>query len=128
MERTVYHNTAPAITMSMMFLLQAGSSPQPPPEGVAVIFGLFGLMWCGMCLLAIALLVLWLWALIDCVQRDFDENEKIVWVLIIVLLNWLGAIIYLIIGRGRGRKPIRGHPAGPPADDPPRLPPGDPRQ
>lgn len=43
--------------------------------------------------------ILWLWALIDCVKREFKSNDKLIWVLIIILLPLIGALLYLIIGR-----------------------------
>lgn len=45
-------------------------------------------------------LVLWVWMLIDCVQNEPSEgNDKIVWLLVIVLLNGLGALLYFFIRR-----------------------------
>ncbi|HEX6130375.1 MAG TPA: PLD nuclease N-terminal domain-containing protein [Actinomycetota bacterium] len=54
-------------------------------------------------LLTLAGLVLWIWALVDCVQVPDDamyqSGTKLVWVLIIVLLGFIGAIVYLLAGR-----------------------------
>ena len=44
---------------------------------------------------------LWLWALIDCLQGEFDNNNKLVWVILIILIPLLGAILYLAIGRNQ---------------------------
>ena len=82
-------------------------------------------------LLSIAGLVLWIWALIDCVQvpddSRYQSGNKLVWVLIIVFLNWIGAVLYLVIGRPRGpRSPGDGpdRPAPePPASGAPLPPP-----
>lgn len=36
--------------------------------------------------------------IIDCAQRKFkSDSEKVVWILVIVLLGWLGAIIYYFV-------------------------------
>ena len=47
--------------------------------------------------------MLWIWALVDCVQVPDDSmyqsGTKLVWVLIIVFLSWIGALLYLAIGR-----------------------------
>jgi hypothetical protein len=43
--------------------------------------------------------ILWLWALIDCVKREFKGNDKVIWVLIIIFLPMIGSILYLAIGR-----------------------------
>ena len=45
-------------------------------------------------------LVFWIWMLVDCLTKEPSEgNDKIIWVLVIVLLNWLGALIYLCVRR-----------------------------
>ena len=42
----------------------------------------------------------WIWMLVDCLTKEPSEgNDKIIWVLVIVLLNWLGALIYLCVRR-----------------------------
>ncbi len=61
-------------------------------------FGLF--MGLGLfALIVVALLfVFWLWMLIDCLKRDFKKDvEKIVWVLVIIFLQLLGAMIYYFV-------------------------------
>jgi hypothetical protein len=38
-------------------------------------------------------------ALIDILKSDFKGNNKIVWVLVVLLINFFGAILYFLIGR-----------------------------
>ena len=38
-------------------------------------------------------------ALIDILKSKFNENDKIVWLLVVLFLNLLGAILYFTIGR-----------------------------
>ena len=39
--------------------------------------------------------VFWIKMIIDCAKREFENsNEKIVWILVVVLLQVLGAIVY----------------------------------
>jgi membrane protein DedA with SNARE-associated domain len=38
-------------------------------------------------------------ALIDIVRNEFSGNNKIVWLLVVLLGNFLGALLYFIIGR-----------------------------
>lgn len=74
----------------------------------AVAFGwlLMLLIWGAGILGSLALMGLWIWALVDCVRREFPgANDKVTWVLVICLANWLGAIIYLALGRPQGRLP-----------------------
>jgi hypothetical protein len=51
-------------------------------------------------LLAIGSLAFWIWMLIDCIQNEPPEgNDKIIWVLVILLLHGLGALIYYFVRR-----------------------------
>jgi hypothetical protein len=44
--------------------------------------------------------VFWIWMLVDCATKEPNEgNNKIVWVIIICLLHFVGALIYLIVRR-----------------------------
>ncbi len=38
-------------------------------------------------------------ALVDILRNKFNGNDKIVWVLVVLFLNLIGAILYFIIGR-----------------------------
>lgn len=50
--------------------------------------------------IAIAGFVFWIRMLVECVTREPDEgNDKLVWILIIVLAGWLGALIYYFVRR-----------------------------
>ncbi|MFO7710660.1 MAG: PspC domain-containing protein [Candidatus Woesearchaeota archaeon] len=46
-----------------------------------------------------SLLVLgaWIWALVDVIKSNKETNEKIIWILILVLLNIVGVLIYYIM-------------------------------
>ncbi|QKK09776.1 MAG: hypothetical protein HND58_17475 [Planctomycetota bacterium] len=51
-------------------------------------------------LLSIAAMVFWLWALIDAITNPrLDSSMRLIWVLVIIFLSWLGAILYCAIGR-----------------------------
>ena len=50
--------------------------------------------------LGIGVTILWIWVLVDCATKEPPEgNDKLVWVLIIVLAGWIGALIYLFARR-----------------------------
>ena len=74
-------------------------------------------------LLAVALFVLWIWALVDAIQVRHDSmyrsGNKLVWVLVIVFLQAIGAILYLAIGRPARRATLPGRPGLPPNPPPP---------
>ncbi len=65
----------------------------------------FVLLWVVFGLAGLAATVIWLWALIDCLQREFRDNTlKLIWALVILLGNFIGAVVYLIIGRPQGTR------------------------
>tara|TARA_R110002111_G_scaffold117466_3_gene179516 strand:- start:16997 stop:17236 length:240 start_codon:yes stop_codon:yes gene_type:complete len=44
--------------------------------------------------------VFWVWMLIDCLKNEPSiGNDKIIWALVIVLLNGIGALLYYFIRR-----------------------------
>ena len=50
--------------------------------------------------LGVGLTALWIWMLIECATNEPSEgNEKIIWILVIVLTHWIGALIYLLARR-----------------------------
>jgi Phospholipase_D-nuclease N-terminal len=58
-----------------------------------VVFLLFG----------IAGTVLWIWAIVDVVrvtdESMFKAGNRLIWVLIVVLAGFVGALVYLFVGR-----------------------------
>lgn len=49
----------------------------------------------------------WIWMLVSAAQnKGLDENEKIVWVLIVALLHFLGAVIYFFAAHHRRQVPL----------------------
>lgn len=42
-----------------------------------------------------------LMALISVLKNNFQGNDKIIWVLVIIFLPFFGSLIYFMIGRGR---------------------------
>jgi len=72
-------------------------------------FSLFGLVFIGFWLLIACVsifgIVLWIWMLIDVLKRDFkEENEKIIWVLVVILTHWIGALIYYFTIKKKDKK------------------------
>lgn len=73
-------------------------------SGMAVLLILF-------VLLAIVGMVLWIWALVDVVRVPddsmFKAGNKLIWVLVVVLAGFIGAIVYLIVGKpAPGARPV----------------------
>ena len=55
-------------------------------------------------IVAFLLLLFPLMALISVLKNDFKGNDKIIWVLLIIFLPFLGALLYFLVGRGRKLK------------------------
>lgn len=57
------------------------------------------------CMLPFALItilgtIFWIWMLIDCLTKEPSEgNDKIIWVIVILLTHWIGAAIYYFVRR-----------------------------
>ena len=48
----------------------------------------------------LVIVVFWIWGLIDCLNNEPSEgNEKIVWILVIILLGAVGALLYYTVRR-----------------------------
>jgi uncharacterized BrkB/YihY/UPF0761 family membrane protein len=70
---------------------------------ILVMLGIFFLLLLVFALF-IGMFALWIWMIVDCAQRKFKEDsEKVVWILIIVLLSYLGAIIYYFVVKRSGK-------------------------
>lgn len=53
---------------------------------------------------SLALFGFWLWMLIHAIQnRGLNDSERILWVIVIVFVNLIGALIYFFVGRPRAR-------------------------
>jgi hypothetical protein len=54
-------------------------------------------------LLVLALVALWIWALVDAIRVPDDAHyragTKLIWILVIVLTGFIGAAVYLAVGR-----------------------------
>lgn len=55
-------------------------------------------------LILLAAIVFWIWALIDAARAPegaYRTGSKVVWVVVIALTHFIGALIYYAIGRPR---------------------------
>ena len=76
-------------------------------RGMIALFALGGLFKLLFMLIAaavgLALFVFWIWMLVHAItNQGLNDTEKIMWVLVIIFLHFLGALIYLAIGRPKG--------------------------
>jgi uncharacterized membrane protein YhaH (DUF805 family) len=65
------------------------------------MFGLLGGFIGG--IIGLALFVFWLWMLIHALtNKGLDGMGKILWVIVIIFLPFVGSLIYFFIGRPKG--------------------------
>ncbi len=56
-------------------------------------------------LLAIACLAIWIWALVDAMRNPaLTDTMRLVWILVIVFTQIIGAVIYLVVGRSAAHR------------------------
>ena len=81
-------------------------------SGALSIFPLFSLfflfpiaIWFAAFFLGIAGTIFWIVMLVDLLKRDFKkENDKIVWVLILLFAQSIGALIYFFMVKSKDKK------------------------
>lgn len=55
--------------------------------------------------LTVFIFVFWILMLVDCVKRKFKEgSDKIVWVIVIIFTQIIGAIIYYFVVKAKDKK------------------------
>ena len=80
----------------------------------AALFALVMMLFMGLAVVTAVVLgvggtVLWLWMLIDCLlHEEGSGNEKILWAVVILLANFLGAVLYFVIRR-QPRRAVDAH-------------------
>ena len=50
---------------------------------------------------ALFVLLLPLVALVDILRSKFEDNTKIIWVIVVIFLSTIGAILYFLIGKNQ---------------------------
>jgi len=84
-------------------------------EGTGLFAGLIGLFIFviyfvfigGFIILGILGTVVWVWMLVDCAKREFkNENDKLLWILVIVLAGVIGAIVYYFVVKKQLNKKV----------------------
>ena len=70
-------------------------------EVISQLRTLIGFFMFSMLLIALIgalLFAFWIWMIIDCAKRNFRKDmDKVVWILVVVFLNVLGAAIYYFV-------------------------------
>ncbi len=58
----------------------------------------------GVLLVVVLTFLFPLFALIDILSSDFETNDKLMWVIVVLFLPFLGSILYFIIGIKKKKK------------------------
>ena len=62
-----------------------------------VVCAVFAVLW----------LAIWIWALVDALRNPtLTDTMRLVWMLVIIFAPVIGALLYLVMARSRGAKPI----------------------
>ena len=62
---------------------------------------------CVLTLVGILGTIFWIWMIIDCATHEPSEgNDKVLWLLIIVLTHLVGALIYYFVRRPQRRSTV----------------------
>ncbi len=68
---------------------------------ISAVFGFLFFVVGGV--IALALFAFWIWMLVHAItNKGLSDTEKIVWVLVIIFVHFIGAIIYFFVGRPKG--------------------------
>jgi len=65
---------------------------------ISTIFGLLAFVIGGT--IGLAILAFWIWMLVHAITNNgLTDTEKIIWVLVIIFVHFIGALIYFFVGR-----------------------------
>lgn len=57
----------------------------------------FSMVFAFVAIFGLISLAIWIWAIVDCIRSEKSTMSKIVWVLVILLFNLIGAILYFLL-------------------------------
>jgi hypothetical protein len=69
---------------------------------IPIMFSLF------LGLIGISGTILWIWMIIDCATKEPQGTDKVVWILVILLTHFVGALIYLLVRRPKRIQEVGG--------------------
>jgi Mn2+/Fe2+ NRAMP family transporter len=89
---------------------------------IGAVVALFMLLPLLMFAIIFAALGFWIWMIVDVAgNKQLKDNDKLVWVLVVVLCSWIGALIYFLVQRPKQKlAPTILRP--PPVTQPPPVP------
>jgi hypothetical protein len=108
MKRSI--NLIVAVLIAML-LADACSAMGPVEVGSILVASFIGILlfWFIIFFLFLAGAIFWVWMFIDCLTRENyrDQNDKVVWVIVLLLASILGAVLYFFLVKRRlGNRPV----------------------
>jgi len=82
-------------------------NPDPASAAVAaggLMFLLVMAFYLFICVFFVVAMVFWIWMIVDVLTNEPSGDDKIVWVLVVILTHWIGATIYYFV---RKRKRVK---------------------
>ncbi len=72
-------------------------------------FGIIGAIWLFVVVLMLASIGLMIWAIYDIFtkQKRMPDVEKLIWVIVVVFLGFIGVIIYYLVVKASGKYEMR---------------------
>jgi len=69
------------------------------------LLGLLAILFVG--LVVLAAFVFWIWMLIHAIRnKGLTDMERLMWVVVVLFLHFLGALLYFFIGRTKEFEPV----------------------
>ena len=84
-------------------LLEFAARNEAPKE----LIGAFLVIYAFVCVFMFFAFLFWVWMLVEVATKETDEgNTRLVWVLVVCLTNWIGALIYFCARRGERKRTL----------------------
>ena len=72
--------------------------------GGVMLSMVFLLVWFLAVVCSLALTAFWVWMLVDCLTKmDNSGQDKLIWIVVIVFTNFMGALIYYCVQRPKNQ-------------------------
>ena len=93
-------NIFQVLAQSQCGAASANTAAEKAATGIAGSIAIvFFVIWGLIITLSLGLFIFWIVLLVDIIKREDwkDDSEKVMWLLIILLVGWIGALVYYII-------------------------------
>jgi len=79
---------------------------QQMPPALFGSFAAIAIAWILAAVIGFGAFIFWIAEIVDVLRRQFREpTEKIVWLIVVLLLHFIGAVIYYFVGKKQGYLP-----------------------